>query len=453
MKSYEVRIWDVSRRTIRDKQWYRVRWTVAGAVKPFEKLFEKKALASSFRSELVKASNDGKPFDTVSGRPLAEVRARNTTTWYTHARAYIGMKWPRLAAKSRRSTVEALVGITALLIGPARRGRPDPAVLRRALYLYGLNPHRWAEELPGEAAAALAWLEKASLPVIELESSATVRRVLDSLCLRLDGKPAAATTAQRKRAVFFNILGYAVERGLLDSNPIDQVQWKAPEIAQAVDRRVVANPAQVAALLVALEDLGTRAARLVAFFGCLYYAGMRPSEAADIRIHDCELPETGWGEIVLVETAPRAGRHWTDDGQTHERRGLKHRARKETRPVPVPPQLVLLIKDHVKRYGVAPDGRLFPGFHGGQLSESVYDRWWKLARVKAFTPAQLASPLARRPYDLRHAAASLWLNAGVAPTEVAKRLGHSVAVLLRVYANCVDGGSDGMNGRIGNALG
>ena len=47
----------------------------------------------------------------------------------------------------------------------------------------------------------------------------------------------------------------------------------------------------------------------------------------------------------------------------------------------------------------------------------------------------------------------LWLNAGVPPTEVARRLGHSVAVLLKVYANCIDGGEDGVNDRIGGALG
>jgi hypothetical protein len=40
---------------------------------------------------------------------------------------------------------------------------------------------------------------------------------------------------------------------------------------------------------------------------------------------------------------------------------------------------------------------------------------------------------------LRHAAASLWLNAGVAPTHVAEWAGHRVAVLLRVYAKCIDG--------------
>ncbi|GGO10899.1 hypothetical protein GCM10011576_18790 [Micromonospora parathelypteridis] len=57
-----------------------------------------------------------------------------------------------------------------------------------------------------------------------------------------------------------------------------------------------------------------------------------------------------------------------------------------------------------------------------------------------------------RPYDVWHAAASLWLNAGVPPTEVARRLGHGVAVLLRAYANCIGGGDDTMNDNISDAL-
>jgi hypothetical protein len=61
--------------------------------------------------------------------------------------------------------------------------------------------------------------------------------------------------------------------------------------------------------------------------------------------------------------------------------------------------------------------------------------------------------VARRPYDLRHAAASLWLNSGVPATEVARRLGHGVAVLLRVFANCISGQQDSMSDRIDGALG
>jgi integrase len=162
---------------------------------------------------------------------------------------------------------------------------------------------------------------------------------------------------------------------------------------------------------------------------------------------------TGWGRIALAGTDPYAGSLWTDDGRAHERRGLKHRSRSDSRTVPIPEQLVALLRVHIETFGTAPDGRLFWGLHGGPLSDSIYSRWWQLARAAALTPEQVASPLARRPYDLRHAAASLWLNAGVPPTEVARRLGHSVAVLLRVYANCVDGGEAGMNDRIGGALG
>jgi integrase len=61
---------------------------------------------------------------------------------------------------------------------------------------------------------------------------------------------------------------------------------------------------------------------------------------------------------------------------------------------------------------------------------------------------QVLSPLARTPYDLRHAAVSLWLNAGVPAPEVTERAGHSVDVLLKVYAKCVDGQREIANQRI-----
>ena len=73
------------------------------------------------------------------------------------------------------------------------------------------------------------------------------------------------------------------------------------------------------------------------------------------------------------------------------------------------------------------------------VSLETLGRAWARARVEALTPEQVASPLARRPYDLRHARLTWWLNAGVSPTQVAQWAGHSVRVLLDVYAGCVDG--------------
>jgi hypothetical protein len=59
----------------------------------------------------------------------------------------------------------------------------------------------------------------------------------------------------------------------------------------------------------------------------------------------------------------------------------------------------------------------------------------------------------RLHYDLRHAAVSLWLNAGVPATPVAQWAGHSVHVLLKVYASCIDGQDEAARKRIEGALG
>ena len=87
-----------------------------------------------------------------------------------------------------------------------------------------------------------------------------------------------------------------------------------------------------------------------------------------------------------------------------------------------------------------------------QVSGSSYGNTWRAARAAALTTAEAASPLARRPYDLRHACVSLWLNAGVPATQIAEWAGHSVAVLLRVYAKCIAGQEDSALQRVDVAL-
>jgi integrase len=100
------------------------------------------------------------------------------------------------------------------------------------------------------------------------------------------------------------------------------------------------------------------------------------------------------------------------------------------------------------------DGRLFytPAYGNGPVSRWSYSNAWRNARKIALTPAQQHPPLAARPYDLRHAAVSLWLNAGVPATQVAEWAGHSVHVLLKVYAKCIDGEEDAALRRIELAL-
>ena len=89
---------------------------------------------------------------------------------------------------------------------------------------------------------------------------------------------------------------------------------------------------------------------------------------------------------------------------------------------------------------------------GGELPSITYRRVWRNARKMALTSSEQASPLAARPYDLRHACVSTWLNAGVPAPQVAEWAGHSVEVLLRVYAKCIVGQDDAARRRIVEAL-
>jgi integrase len=120
--------------------------------------------------------------------------------------------------------------------------------------------------------------------------------------------------------------------------------------------------------------------------------------------------------------------------------------------VPAHPDLTSLLREHLAQFGTARDGRLFIGVRGGELPTVTYRRAWIRARAAALTAMEQASPLARRPYDLRHACLSTWLNGGVYPTQVAEWAGHGVDVLLRIYAKCVVGQDELAKRRISEAL-
>jgi integrase len=451
--SHDVRFWQIRVKPNRPKP-YVVRWKV-GVSPVRSKAFEYRAMADSWRSHLIQAARRGEAFDEASGLSESELRKQAAVTFFEMARRFVDLKWPHAAAKTRTSMADALATITPVLVSTSR-GAPESTVLRAALYGWAFHrTNRESGPLVGKERAALDWLERNSLPIAALDEkdrrSQLIRGVLDTIALTLDGKPAAATTIARKRAVFYGVLNYAVELDLLPANPIDKVRWKAPKVADEVDRRVVANHDQVKRLLAAVKGVRPE---LVAFFGCQYYGVMRPGEAVALARNNCvSLPEKGWGLLVLTDSRPRVGSTWTDDGETHDARHLKHRARDTTRPVPIPPELVARLREHLDQFGTKEDGRLFAGARGGLLSESVYGPVWQAARGSALSVVQRRSPLAARPYDLRHSGVTLALNAGVPAPEVARRAGHSVEVLLRVYAGCVDGQDELWNERISEALG
>ncbi len=449
MLTFDVKIHAIRHRPDRPKP-YQVRWKVGS--KPHSKSYATKTLADGRRTQLMTATQKGELFDEETGLPQSELRAlEQKATWFEHAKAFTAMKWKRSSAKNRATRADALATITPALVMDTK-GAPTPALLRRALSCWAFNASGRLGEPPADIAAALDWIARKSVPMAQLEKSETVRAALEALALKLDGKPAAANTVTRKRMVFNNALRYAVERRLLPTNPLQFVDWTPPQTDDEIDWRYVPNPSQAKALIEAAGTLGPRGEHLTAFFGCGYYAATRPAEAMSLRQKDCTLPNTGWGSLLLSGSSPRAGSTWTDDGKSYDERGLKRRPRSATRDVPIPPELVQLLRAHLERYGTAPDGRLFRASRGGVLLTKEYAEIWKKARKAALAPEQTASPLAEVPYSLRHAGVSLWLASGVDPTEVARRAGHSVAVLYRFYAKVLDGKRDHANEQIERAL-
>ncbi|MET9550388.1 hypothetical protein ABZY36_34565 [Streptomyces sp. NPDC006627] len=98
-----------------------------------------------------------------------------------------------------------------------------------------------------------------------------------------------------------------------------------------------------------------------------------------------------------------------------------------------------ILRAHIKRFGVVSDGRVFRNQAGNYVDASGYGITWARARRHVLTRTEIASGLAKRPYDLRHAGISFWLYSGVDPAECARRAGQSIEVLFRHYTKFLDG--------------
>lgn len=470
--SLDVRLWNVSK-TGRKARPYRLRWVVAGEV--FGDTFATSPLADSRRSELWQAMRRGEAFHLGSGLPESEVRAAEAAAdeadateparWFEFCREYAEARWRTSAAKTREGLADSFAAVSLATV-ERREGVPSDEALRLAVRWAMVPAHR-GEEPPDALKAAYEWLSTNDLPVSALEDPKVFREVTYRLDYRLDGKPSAGDTVRRRRRALNTALEYAVDAGLLTANPLQRSRGKRTgercrrpaRAGEPRTRAPVAHSGVVRRLTPPCQG-----GRLVAFYAVMLYAGMRPAEAVGLRLSDCylpgppayvvslvkgfRLPEPKWGMLTLRETRPVAGKQWTDSGERHDRRVLKAREAKTDRPVPIPPVLVAILRAHLAGFGTAKDGRVFGNERGDVVGTSTYWRVWEEARPYALPPDRVDSPLAGRPYDLRHACITRWLNAGVPIAEVARRVGNSPEVIHRRYHGCIDGHEEMSNSLI-----
>ncbi|GAA0967483.1 integrase [Actinocorallia libanotica] len=454
--SYDVRVYEIeTRKNAQGKPTsYRVNWKVARDL--FHEPFKRKAQADSFRSELKTAANKAEPFDVTTGRPVSWAKTTVTMSWYDFAVAYVDRKWKDASAKHRADIARVMM-LSTLAMLSSEKGKPEDALLRRSLTRYAYNTKE-RDQAPENVKAALVWVSSNTKNVESIADVDLLQTVLDQITTRArDGKRAASVTVKKYRGILHNALEFAVIKKALATNPLTGLKWVSVKTSSEVDRRSVVNPAQGRALLAAVKAQEPSGPRLVALFGAMLYCGLRPEEAVEISTDTLVLqpriwnPETqsledppedeDWGELYVGSVSPEVAREWTDDGETRDRREMpKHRAQGETRgPIPVPPVQSRLFREHLDLFGVGKDGRLFRGIRAEHVPGSTIRKVWGRARAKALTPKELASPLAKRPYDLRHTCLSTQLNAGVSAKQVAEWAGNSMEVLNKTYAKCLVG--------------
>ncbi|MEV6818571.1 tyrosine-type recombinase/integrase [Nocardiopsis dassonvillei] len=452
--SYDVKIWETRKMQRKKGATYNVRWKVGTEAQ--SKTFPTKALADSYRSELRSAVNRGEAFSLASGTPVSWDK-KEEVSWYAFVCAYLDEHWKNVSANHRKDRARILTDATEAL-WKKEAGKPNGDLLRTALQRWSYNTEHRDSECPPEIEATIHWIEQNTVDLRALESPSVVRAVLARVSQKKDGTPVAAASAVKAKRVLSHALDHAVECGYLQDNPLSRVKWKAPRVNRELDRTSVPNPHQVRSLVDAIAAQKPSGPRLKAFFSTLYLTGLRPEEAVNLKWRDVHLqrrswdtqdqkwcdpaPSEDWGDIVVREVAPDVGKRWTDSGRQRDRRQPKGRAENETRPVPCPPQLSRILRQHRDEFGEGPDGLVFFGIHGHQLATCVYRLAWNRARREVFTESQQEGPLARVPYDLRRACVSTWLNEGISPAQVAAWAGHSQEVLLRVYAKCIDGNEE-----------
>lgn len=227
--TYDVKFWEIQRRTGRKTPAFLVRWTVARQHK--SKSFRTKGLADAFLSDLRQAAKLGESFDLATGLPMSmQAPEPAGPTFLEFAQSHLLRRWRTSAARTRETDAYALLTLIPALVADVP-GRPADEDLRAVLRTHTLLPEGRRAALTSAQAAVSSWLEKASLPLSDLGEAAVLRLALDAISVTFAGKPAGANTVRRKRAILHHLLEQAVEQKLFTSNPLDEIKWTPPKAA------------------------------------------------------------------------------------------------------------------------------------------------------------------------------------------------------------------------------
>lgn len=264
------------------------------------------------------------------------------------------------------------------------------------------------------------------LPISSI-SAVQVERFLTDLAVSR-----SVRTAARVRTTLRGLLRYAVRTRRIPKSPAEDVPLPRPD--SRTGKVVEVSPFTLELLLEVVQAQREHTKRYAEITLVLALTGVRFGELRGLRVRD--LVAVPYPGLVVKRSIPQSVR----TGAVIERSTTKSG---RSRLVP----LTDLVRPVVESWadGREPDDLLFPAPEGGYLSAQN----WR--RAVHWT----TTGLGRRPHDLRHTAASLWIAAGVDIKTVSSWLGHSTAKLtLDTYGHLMGTDADrAALDRVNRALG
>ncbi|MGA4544497.1 tyrosine-type recombinase/integrase [Uniformispora flossi] len=332
--------------------------------------------ANPLPATVLDTPSDGTP---ATGTSAAETSTAETSTGGTPATG---------TPADQPSTALALPGQTAPRTGLA--DLPDTPANRIAVGFLLSHHGNTRTAYTRDLADYGAWCAEIGIEILD------ARRVhVDAYVEHLSRSGAAPSTVVRRLSAVSGFYAYAVDEGLIDRNPAARV--RRPKVGENVQSTGLSR-AEAGRLLAAAEAHSPRAAVVA---NLLLFCGLRVSELCHAEVGDL-----GWERGHRVLTVTRKG-------------GKRQR-------MVVPPRAGELIDTYLDG---RTDGPLVATVTGRPLDRQGV---WRLLRTLATTAVpHLADSL--HPHDLRHACATLALDAGASLRDVQDLLGHADSRTTRRY--------------------
>jgi len=393
---------------------------------------ERKAHADAFADRLVEHFAAGCLFDAEARRFIEPAATKAGPSFLDVVTEHFRRRWPTWSPARRQDSQRELARACIHLVrgeAPALTAAERAAAdeyLRRVVLTVVEEPDR----RDGDAAWE-RWFARWSLPFQEVADHHLSTFLEEVRTVALDGtrRVLAPTSIARTRAVVRAVFTAARKRRVIDWDPWEAVEWSIATEDEQIDPDLVPDQAQVLDLA---EACGAADPRYTCFVLVQGICGLRPGEARNLRRRDFDL-DSAPALVTVRGSYSDVPERFFSEGESRDR-PLKGRGAKARRTIPIPAALTQRFRTHLAEFVPArPDALAFSTPTGRRIHLSNFHRdVWHPARCRAF---EEGSPLRRlRRHDLRHAAITSWLNAGVTLKTAQRWSGHRTAsVLLNTY--------------------